>query len=358
MEKNMRRLAHRVVAFAISLLSATAAFAGVAVDSVGITVRNLDTAVAFYTKVLTFRRVAEWELAGDELEYVLGVFGARVRVARLELGTEAIELMEFVAPRGRPAPSDSRSNDRWFQHVAIVVDDMDRAYAQLRAHGVEHASPGPQTLPSWNADAGGIEAFYFRDPDGNHLEVLEFPPGKGDARWQDGNRLFLGLDHTAIVVASTANSLQWYRDTLGMRVAGTAENYGPEQERLNNVFGARLRITALRPDRGIGVELLEYLAPRTGRPMPVDTLANDDWHWQVNFVLDDLTPLERAVHGASGSLGAPVFVSPGVVALDAPQRLGTAALTVRDPDGHAAVLWSGVPIDRPERGAAAARLQP
>jgi catechol 2,3-dioxygenase-like lactoylglutathione lyase family enzyme len=217
---------------------------------------------------------------------------------------------------------------------------MDAAYARLREHGVEHASTAPQRLPEWNSDAGGIEAFYFRDPDGNHLELLEFPAGKGEPRWQAGGRLFLGLDHTAIVVASTADSLRWYRDTLGMSVAGTAENYGPEQERLNNVFGARLRITALRAERGIGVELLEYLAPRTGRPMPADTLANDDWHWQVNFVRDELADVDAVVRAQSGRPGTPGYVSPGVVALTSPRALGTAALTVRDPDGHAAVLWS------------------
>jgi catechol 2,3-dioxygenase-like lactoylglutathione lyase family enzyme len=340
------------------VFSAATAFAGPVVDSVGITVRDLDAAVAFYTDVLTFRRVAEWELAGDDYEHVFGVFGARVRIARLQLGEEAVELMEFVAPRGRPTPADSRSNDRWFQHVAIIVDDMDRAYERLRGHGVAHASPSPQRLPDWNLDAGGIEAFYFRDLDGNHLEVLEFPPGKGDPRWQANDRLFLGLDHTAIVVASTADSLRWYRGTLGMRVAGTAENYGPEQERLNNVFGARLRITALRAERGIGVELLEYLAPRTGRPMPVDTLANDDWHWQVNFVHDDLADVARAVHSTSGTPGAPVFVSPGVVAIDAPKLPGAAALSVRDPDGHAAVLWSPASSIQPGRAAAASQVQP
>jgi catechol 2,3-dioxygenase-like lactoylglutathione lyase family enzyme len=326
-----------------AVLAAAPAFAGSIVDSVGITVRDLDEAVAFYTDVLTFRHVAEWEVAGEDHERVLGVFGARVRVARLALGDEAIELMQFLAPQGRAAPADSRSNDRWFQHVAIIVDDMDRAYRWLREQGVEHASPGPQRLPDWNLDAGGIEAFYFRDPDGNTLEVLEFPPGKGDARWQSNERLFLGLDHTAIVVASTADSLRWYRDALGMQVVGTAENYGPEQERLNNVFGARLRITALRADRGIGVELLEYLAPRTGRPMPIDTLANDAWHWQVNFARDRLSDVDAAVRAAEGRAGEPVYVSPGIVALGEPARLGRAALAVRDPDGHAAVLWSAAP---------------
>ena len=61
-----------------------------------------------------------------------------MRVARLRLGEEVIELTEYLAPRGRPAPVDTRSNDRWFQHIAIIISDMEHAYAHLRAHDVEH----------------------------------------------------------------------------------------------------------------------------------------------------------------------------------------------------------------------------
>jgi catechol 2,3-dioxygenase-like lactoylglutathione lyase family enzyme len=72
------------------------------------------------------------------------------------------------------------------------------------------------------------------------------------------------------VVADTERSLSCYRHTLGLRVVGGSENYGPEQERLNNVFGARLRITTLRAAAGPGIEFLEYLTPRDGRPAPPD----------------------------------------------------------------------------------------
>jgi catechol 2,3-dioxygenase-like lactoylglutathione lyase family enzyme len=212
-----------------------------AVGAVGLTVSDLDRAVAFYTGVLGFERVGEAEAWGDEAERLQGVFALQMRVA----------LTEYLTPRGRPIPADSCSHDRWFQHVAIIVSDMDRAYAWLRRHRVEHASPAPQRLPDWNPSAGGIRAFYFKDPDGHPLEVLEFPRGKGDPRWQDARgRVFLGIDHTAIVVADTETSLRCYRDVLGLRVAGSSENWGPEQERLNQVFGARLRITTLRPRRG------------------------------------------------------------------------------------------------------------
>ena len=75
----------------------------------------------------------------EDFERLEGVFGLRLRIARMKLGEEYLDLMDFIAPEGRPVPVDSKSNDRWFQHVAIIVSDMDRAYARLREHHVEHA---------------------------------------------------------------------------------------------------------------------------------------------------------------------------------------------------------------------------
>lgn len=324
------RLWRSLLALAVLLAPAPAAQAVARVDAVGITVRDLRQSLAFYVDVLHFEKISEREFDGDAQEHLQGVFGLRTRVARLRLGSEFVELTEYLAPRGRPMPVDSRSNDRWFQHLAIVVRDMDRAYRYLRQHDVEHASSGPQLLPAWNPAAGGIRAFYFKDPDAHVLEVLQFPPGKGDPRWQNaGDELFLGIDHTAIVVADTDASLRFYRDTLGMTIAGTSENQGIEQERLNNVFGAHLRITTLRAAAGPGVELLEYLAPRDGRPLPVDSRNNDLWAWRTTLVSADLADAERALRQ-----GKYAFVSPGVVVL--PDENG--ALQVRDPDGHALVV--------------------
>jgi catechol 2,3-dioxygenase-like lactoylglutathione lyase family enzyme len=249
----------------------------------------------------------------------------------MRLGDEQLELTEYLAPQGRPIPPDARSNDRSFQHVAIIVSDMAKAYRRLRAHKVRHASTGPQRLPDWNPDAGGIEAFYFKDPDGHVLEVLAFPKGKGLAKWhRPSDRLFLGIDHTAIVVADTDASLDFYRERLGLSVAGTAENHGTEQEHLNNVFGARLRITALRAAAGPGIELLEYLAPRDGRPYPPDLKANDLAHWVTTLATADAEAAARALFAAK----AP-FVSPGSIALPDPSLGFAKGVTIRDPDGHA-----------------------
>ncbi|HZI75730.1 MAG TPA: VOC family protein, partial [Gemmatimonadales bacterium] len=109
-----------------------------AVEMVGLTVSDMDRSLQFYTQVLDFVKVSDAEVAGSLYETLEGVFGARLRVVRLRLGDEVLQLTQYLAPQGRPFPADSRSNDRWFQHVAIIVSDMDRAYARLRQFKVQH----------------------------------------------------------------------------------------------------------------------------------------------------------------------------------------------------------------------------
>ena len=300
------------------------------VDAVGMTVSDMDRSVDFFSTVLSFEKLSDVELAGPDYEHLEGVFGLRMRVVRMRLGDESVELTEYLAPRGRPVPADSRSNDRWFQHVAIIVSDMDRAYQHLRNHKVEHASSGPQLLPKTIPNAAGIRAFYFKDPDGHPLEILEFPPDKGAAKWHTKtDRLFLGIDHTAIVVADTERSLGFYRDTLGFTVAGESENFGTEQEHLNNVFGARLRITGLRATSGPGIELLEYLAPRDGRAAPADLRANDLAHWQTRLITGDASAASAALARRGRRL-----VSPGGVETSRAELGFRRAVGVDDPDGH------------------------
>jgi catechol 2,3-dioxygenase-like lactoylglutathione lyase family enzyme len=142
--------------------------------------------------------------------------------------------------------------------------------------------------------------------------------------------VFLGIDHTAIVVSDTEASLKFYRDTLGLQVVGGSENHGPEQERLNNVPGARLRITTLRAAEGPAIELLEYLAPRDGRPFPADTRANDLVRWHSLLLTPDARAAAERLGASTRATGQPVVVSmsSGVLGF----RQGFVA---RDPDGHA-----------------------
>lgn len=267
-----------------------------AVTSVGIIVSEMERSLDFYTTVLSCQKVSDITVSGVEFDRLYGLDNARLRLVKLKLGDEIVELIEFLSPKGRPMPTDSRSNDRWFQHIAIVVRDMEKAYQHLCHHWVTQTSPNPQTLPDWNPAAGGIESFYFKDIDGHNLELIHFPADKGDPKWQDLTELlFLGIDHTAIVVANTAASLAFYCDRLGLKLQQQSQNFGLEQERLSGISGVRVQISSLKAPTGLGIELLEYELPNHGRQIPADTQANDLWCWQIMITMEDAIVSSNAI---------------------------------------------------------------
>ena len=120
------------------------------VGPIEITVSDADRALKFYSEVLSFEKVSDQTVHDTNYLRLEGASASGVRVVRMRLGDEYIELVQFAGTQGRPVPSDSRSNDRWFQHIAVVVSDMGRAYERLRDAHVEQISFGPQRLPDWN----------------------------------------------------------------------------------------------------------------------------------------------------------------------------------------------------------------
>ena len=297
------------------------------------TVSNLNGAVKFYEDALGFRKVDERTVVDRNMDALTGVFGTRVRMATLKLGGESIMLEQYVAPGGQPIPSDGRSNDLWFQHFAIVVSDMERAFEQVSRFGVASISSAPQTIPSSNKAAAGIKAYKFKSPDGHPLELLYFPPDKGDRKWQDKSRLFLGIDHSAIAVSDTERSTRFYQDLVGLKVAGGSLNKGITQEQLDNAFGAVVRITGLRPElpHSPGLEFLQYLTPTGGRPAPQGLKPNDLVLTRTVVKVSDLDGLAQKLQANNVS-----FISPDVIAMSGPDW--TKGLMVKDPDGHAVLL--------------------
>jgi len=211
-------------------------------------------AEAFYGDVLGFR-----------------IFDRFEKETIISLGDEEVALVK-AGPAARPYPADSRSDDLWFQHLAIVVSDMDAAYAQLRRHTgwCPITEGGPQVLPPEN---GSMRAFKFRDPDGHPLELIWFPQG-----WRDRQSPtpFLGIDHSAIAVSSTARSVAFY-ESLGFAVIARSLNHGPAQDRLDAIPNARVEVTGLRSsETGMGMELLAYDPPgRTATTIDGDVAC--DW---------------------------------------------------------------------------------
>ncbi len=300
------------------------------VDAVGVTVADMERALNFFTKVLPFEKVSEVEVYGDEYERLKGIFGIRYKKVRLRLGNEEIELTDYLTPGGRSIPEDSRSNDLWFQHIALVVSNMDSAYARLRKFNVQQVSTGPQTLPKSIPAAEGVKAFYFRDPAGHNLELIYFPVGKGNPKWQQKtDKIFLGIDHTAIGISQTERSKKFYGDVLGVKYQGESFNKGKEQEHLNNVQGASLHISGNKAVDGMGVEFLEYLSPGNSRGYPNDERPDDLIHYETIMQTKELDAFYKKLRSLNVA-----FVSSEIVTIPLTNYGYKRGFYFRDPDGH------------------------
>lgn len=303
------------------------------VESAGFTVKEMNRSVKFYTEVLGFTKVSDKEYSGTEIEKLEGVFGIHTRVVKLQLGDEFIELTDYLTTGGRSIPEDAKSNDLFFQHIAIVVSDMDKAFLQVKKFNVEFVSTAPQTLPKSIPAADGIKAFYFHDPDNHNLELIYFPKGKGQDKWQHSDgKIFLGIDHTAIGVSNTENSHKFYNELLGVERKGDSWNKGAEQEHLNNVQGASLHITGYRATAGPGIEFLQYIQPGPGRPYPSDSRADDIWFWQTTLIVTDAASLYQKLKKAGVS-----FISKDIIQQQA-DGISTRSFVIHDPDGHAMLI--------------------
>ncbi len=301
---------------------------------IGLTTADIDRLEAFYRSVFGFERVAAEALDGPDFAGLMDVRGTGARRTVLRLGRQEISLLAF-AGGARPYPLPAAANDPWFQHMAIVVSDMNDAYARLRAHaGWSPVSrDGPQRLP---ARSGGVTAFKFRDPDGHPLELLEFPSGAAPPAWSssaDADGVFRGIDHSAIVVKDGTRSLDFYRLLLGFVPRATTLNRGPEQQALDAVDAPVVEVTALQlpgapPPH---LELLCYRGPGRARAA-LRFHSNDVAATRLELAVDDVAAITAVLAGAGVE-----FVSPPAVALGG----GRVAAHVVDPDGHHVLLTSG-----------------
>jgi catechol 2,3-dioxygenase-like lactoylglutathione lyase family enzyme len=300
------------------------------IQAIAFTVTNADRSMDFYTKALGFEIISD--ITKEQTDGLEKNSDAKIRIVTLKLGDEQIRLMQFPY-EGKPIPLDSQSNDLWFQHLAIVVSDMDCAYAHLQSFSIESISTSPQTIPPGNKAAAYIQSFKFKDPDRHPLELIWFPPGTGQEKWhQNSDRLFLGIDHTAIATDNTDQSLQFYRDSLGMQVDGGSFNWRETQARMDGLPNAMVKITALRPAQGgLGIELLDYVQPADGRPMPFDLKRDDIAYVQVELIVSDI---HQAVNQLQQSNIHVVWSG----AVQSSDRSSAQECLIKDPTGHALLL--------------------
>jgi catechol 2,3-dioxygenase-like lactoylglutathione lyase family enzyme len=281
-----------------------------------------DRLADFYKATLGFERAGEASITDPAFAALTGIPGATARVITLRLGEQEVELTA-VHPRGQSYPHDVSGQSPLFQHFAIVVSDMAAAYDRLLAHRGYTAisTDGPQLLP---ASSGGVTAYKFRDPEGHPLELIAFACGDVPARWQRASATeYVGIDHSAISVADTERSIKFY-ERLGLRRIGGSLNFGPEQDKLDDVVGAHVEVTALAPPQisTPHVELLCYRGGFDGESTLLDPNDIAATHLVLKLANERILE-ELCAQSPDAILSSPVRFEHGAL-----------RAMLRDPDGH------------------------
>ena len=198
-----------------------------------------------------------------------------VLIHPFQLGQERIELIQCLWAIPTPAQPPGPSNSLWFQHIAIVVRDLEQA-AQAIAPWVTPISTSPQILPS------GVGAFKFRDCVGHAMELLWFPQGQGDPRWHEPTApLFQGIDHSAICISDSDASLQYYLGDHALELRYASFNQGVEQDRLDGLEGTKVAIHGVGGRSGMGIEFLRYICPAAMEPTAAKLTPSDALYGQI-----------------------------------------------------------------------------
>jgi catechol 2,3-dioxygenase-like lactoylglutathione lyase family enzyme len=150
------------------------------VEHIGFTVPNLEEATSFLVDVIGCEHayslgpiadVGDW--MSTHLNVERNAVIREIRFFRCRNGPN-LEVFQFDGVAD-PRPLPPRNSDVGGHHVAFYVDDMSRAVAHLRAHGV--VILGQPTRRTAGPSAGQ-EWVYFLAPWGMQFELVSYPAGK------------------------------------------------------------------------------------------------------------------------------------------------------------------------------------
>ena len=143
----------------------------IAADHTGITVSNLEHALAFWRDVLGFEFSHRAHQKGETAEQITGVNGAELKLAVVKSPSgHKIELLEYLAPPDRKKDVGLRPCDVGHVHIALTVENLESLLQNIGESGWTAAGK-PQTLAQ--GPNAGKRVVYVRDPDGTTIEFMQ-----------------------------------------------------------------------------------------------------------------------------------------------------------------------------------------
>jgi catechol 2,3-dioxygenase-like lactoylglutathione lyase family enzyme len=132
-------------------------------------VSDIERSRRFYTDVLGFETVAEFDFDDPATAQVMDIPGCRFKGIFMKRDGMRIELIGFTEPRPEGAPRKRRANEVGHSHLSFYVTSLDETLADLARHDVVIERHTRAVL------AGGIECCVIRDPDGFPIELVQMP---------------------------------------------------------------------------------------------------------------------------------------------------------------------------------------
>ena len=135
---------------------------------VGISVRNLEESVRFYTKVLGMEEGIRVSHKGETISQVVAVENTEVDVCYVTKGKHRLELIEYKNKDNAKLNTTYKSqDDPGLVHIAFIVDDVDEIYQKIKDLGYEFNSPPMITREN------GPKIAFFRGPDNVIIELYQ-----------------------------------------------------------------------------------------------------------------------------------------------------------------------------------------
>lgn len=141
-------------------------------DHVSVTVSDMERSLAFYRDLLGMKEVERHRLEGETISKMAGKPGVEMDVVRLaapETPGIIVDLQQYLKPAG--SVSDASLGDIAHAHVCFGVPDLDAAYRDLQAQGVEFVSEPVSFDLGWCI----VDVVFLKDPDGFVLELMQVP---------------------------------------------------------------------------------------------------------------------------------------------------------------------------------------
>ena len=139
------------------------------VDHIGVGVSDIERSRRFYTGVLGFEVVAEFDFDDPATAQVMDVPGCRFKGIFMKCDGMRIEIIGFTEPAPAPPRAKRAANEVGHSHLSFYVTSLDETLAELAAKGVTIERDTRAVL------AGGIECCVIRDPDGFPIELVQMP---------------------------------------------------------------------------------------------------------------------------------------------------------------------------------------